>query len=704
MLEEFYQIQSLQLINCQIFPKTLVIHNALALFIAENIIEESGKIDVDKLLKINYTPPPSLLNFFDFQSFLEEVKKLFKQTFILNKLTSFNLPITHEFEQLCQQRLNTEQRLSKKQLVMCVLSALIGYLRQTVGSCFATAPCLYIQNKYPEHLLEDLWHLSKKNSLQRVTQGHLTDVPMAFSLGAHFLKMSLGKTDLQDSLLKTFCQKNKVHLPLKEGQTLEESLGLELSLRFYAQAHHPLLKTWEYTVASFCDAKGDFSKSSLYLSLGLDSHTTGGLGEFLLKLFQTKLDDKTRLQSEAQNQAFLAHQRLVMAESIAKNATTESTLARAKSEMIAANYQLHSCQLDLDEIQKEQESVKQIYNKTVYEIQGNLGTYFQESYDPDLSTNRENGDDSAAGFRLYIKKNDSKNLREPIHNEKEFLKALKLFFEAIEQRVLQTIFNKTLYQDVSKFFTEILQLVQSEDFLKNMYQRVLTRHPQALPWAYISGGTLQTLIKTYFRKEHLSFHAIEARSVKELMIELIDYFKALPDSLLEPFRKNTHQTLLVETKTHACQLLPGSTTFKKFWDSSSFTYTQVRDELILKGKDFYTRHSLMTFLIGTDKKLATLSDIVTHYQREGLYQASKALFEQGFSFEDLGLCVIGDTNWTTSCFIIGYNPLVDDLSLFAQNPDDLGLIWLTNMESEPFTWKIYDDLSKVEMIVQGIRI
>ena len=69
-----------------------------------------------------------------------------------------------------------------------------------------------------------------------------------------------------------------------------------------------------------------------------------------------------------------------------------------------------------------------------------------------------------------------------------------------------------------------------------------------------------------------------------------------------------------------------------------------------------------------------------------------------------GYCHIGDTNWTYNQLIIGYNPRKDGLSLFAQDPETLGLFELDHMEVFPMQWKLYEDLTRPEIMIPGIKI
>lgn len=702
--------------NSIIFSKNLTLYRYRAKTIADLLIKEDGLLDLDHLQALISLPIPKHGLQEQEQSQHKLCTLLLEDKTLQKKILSFDLPVHETFETMVRLSLGlTDENLSKVHVRKAVISALFGYLRQTIGSCFATAPCLYVLKRHPDYVLEDLFLLSKKGSLQRLSHGKLIEVPISAGIGSHFLSQPLHSSYAHDSVFLNFCHNYDIKIAFDEKKTFLEALGKPLSYLLYAYAHDPILKIWEYTVASLCDAKGEFSESTIYLTLGLDAKIPDGLGEFFLNSFQKKLDQKHTLLVQAQNEAYLAHQRLVMAEGLAKNASTEASFQRAKSEILAANYQLHARNLDVEDLKKEQDKVKNLYDKKMQLIKETIPGFFQESYDPDLVSMKSYSDDAPAGFRLFVKDGKLSSRFFPINNEDDFVKALKQFFEKIEGDLITHNLDKENRQTISDVITETIQFSSSKEFIQNTYLRAQKRHPQALPWAYVSGGTLETLLKTYFRKEFLKIKVIEGDTLKSFFIELIDYFKALPEHYLEPFRQDPSLGLLIETKTHACQLLPGSPFFKSLWESSGFTYTDIRDKIITQGQAFYSQHKHKIIPESFFKKMGkTLSQTSVEellkksaQDKESFYLLSAFLISSLDSTkqeQEAGFCLIGDTNWTYSKLVIGYHPILETLALFAQDPDSCGLLHLNNMESLPLKWKIYDDLNRIELFTPGIKI
>jgi len=89
-------------------------------------------------------------------------------------LRRFKLPVANGYIETIVRasiKLPKSKKLTNNHLQQAVLSALFCPLRQAVGSCFATAPAIYIQNEQKERLLIDLHDLMTLCKLKRVVGG-----------------------------------------------------------------------------------------------------------------------------------------------------------------------------------------------------------------------------------------------------------------------------------------------------------------------------------------------------------------------------------------------------------------------------------------------------------------------------------------------------------------------------------------------------
>jgi hypothetical protein len=115
-----------------------------------------------------------------------------KQLVRLLKLIS--KPYMHKHaEQLIRDtlRLSSKTQVTDVHARRAVLSAWLCYLRQNVGSCFATAPAIIIHDEQPETFLKDIQELLSTGRLKRTFGGVEYVVPLSYSWGAGDLRKIL---------------------------------------------------------------------------------------------------------------------------------------------------------------------------------------------------------------------------------------------------------------------------------------------------------------------------------------------------------------------------------------------------------------------------------------------------------------------------------------------------------------------------------
>lgn len=79
---------------------------------------------------------------------------------------------------------------------VAVLTAWLTYLRQSVGSCFATAPAIAVHGHHPERFLEDMHQLLSQGLLRRVIEGVEISVPLLTDWGGGDLWRPLSTSSL----------------------------------------------------------------------------------------------------------------------------------------------------------------------------------------------------------------------------------------------------------------------------------------------------------------------------------------------------------------------------------------------------------------------------------------------------------------------------------------------------------------------------
>ncbi len=422
------------------------------------------------------------------------------------KFKKFSLPLCHHrAEEIVRQTLGLPRntKLEDDHVRRAALVACLTPLRQSIGSCFATAPAILAQKQRVDLLINDLYDLLTTGRLKRVVEGVEYSVPMSLS---------------------------------SEG----------------------LIKVWEYTLASFCDVKREFSHWNLSWSLGLNPEVKGGIGEALYKALEQKL-------FHCQEKIHEYH--LAVLEAFA----LEDTKARL--------YHLKSCE-DLRSIWEEKAKiVAHFFSFLIREYIRLFQEYFQEVYDPKMAeTSLGPYEDRTAGFRLvYTHGRIDPSQWTQIENGDQFIRVLIEFFSNTEPSIAHICETDEAKRLLEEMTTVAIHHVQSRDFLQMALER--TSSKDRLPWGYHSGGSVDQIVSIYLGMS-LKHEKREIVDELDLFIFLLDTLKSLPPRLTDVFLKDPEQGLLIESPTHIFSLLPGLPFFREGWLDPGFTYTWIRDKFL----------------------------------------------------------------------------------------------------------------------------
>lgn len=475
------------------------------------------------------------------------LKKWRSDRAFVQKFRRFSMPLCHPFaEQVIRWTLDLPLHLKLQDFHVrrAAIAACLTPLRQSVGSCFATAPAILVQQFYPDLLVDDLYELLSKGKLTRVVDGVAYTAP--------------------------FC------------------LYQEKSI-----FNNALLKVWEFTLASYCDIKMEFSKWNLGWCIGLPPQEPGGIGAALYRALDERLQEAHVLVEKAYQEASVALEQLRAVEALAYNASSPEELRRLKAEGIGKAHQLQVCQDLYKEAQEKEKSIAEILPFFVEQYTALFESYFQEIYDPEfVGPSGDLYEDRQAGFRLIYKHGRSDTtLWTPIHHREQFISSLDDFFRAAETPLAH--FCKSSYEKelVSEMTTVILHYLHTPEFFNTVLARA--KKKGRLPWAYSSGGSVEQIASLYYRKA--SPLKSEQRAIQDeldLFTFIIETMKGLPPSITHRFSKDKQEGLLFQSPTHVCLLLPGMPTFYEAWNDKGFTYTWIRDEWLLPAKQFYLDQTL----------------------------------------------------------------------------------------------------------------
>lgn len=614
-----------------------------AVLLSGHLVNEEGKLEgvaetISFLKQWGYLSSPEGSDDGEITDhFLRVLSTLLAEKELLHMLQSFTLPLVDpSFEQMIQITLGLEERLTHQHLIRGLLSALLTPLRQSVGSCFATAPAILIHEEQMITWMGDLKEILYKRQLTRILNGVEFMVPASPSPGLGDLKKPYKENipaftramekvgvetweDPSQSFWEVLTTSVRHHLHLSEADfhrpptrahpklhKIEECEDLiQLAQwHFVAFADHLLLKVWEFTIASFTDVKTEFSGWNLSTSLGLHPDEKGGIGELIYHHLQERLDEANRKLAESQTEYEISFDHVRATERMLGNAGSEQEVRRLRSELQARVYHFHSCEEIRDKWHEKGQRIAQFFEHLLEAYMAKFPLYFQEVYDGEMHEIKgDMYDDSPAGFRLMFKHGRAHTSSWTfIYTKEEYLQALREFFQAVEQPLKDECEWKEGKEEVTLLTTAILHHLMNDAFLISAFFRMAKAHQVPLkkmslddleqmekkPWAYTSGGTLPTLLRTYFRRDgSLTFESRWVESPLDLLVFFADLLKRLPPFVADSFLKNPHKRLLATSPSHVFSIFPGAPLFRDGWQDPGFTYTWVRDQIVLPRSHFY---------------------------------------------------------------------------------------------------------------------
>lgn len=369
---------------------------------------------------------------------------------------------------------------------------------------------------------------------------------------------------------------------------------------------NPLLKAWEYTLASFSETKIQFTRWNLYASLGFGAEDVGGIGACLYKGVERRLSVLNQRVQELQIEYEQVYTQVKILEGRVNRAASEQEWKWAKAEYESRIQEFYTFEEIRNETSQRAKKMANLFKNLIEAFDSLFPNYFQEVYDADLQdVVQEFYDDSPAGFRLHFKHGRSLTAQwTPIRNPGEWIQALTSFFNSAERDLANQPLFQGLEKDVSELFSELILHVQTKEFLETAFRRMAIQHQMPLianpldhlekiekkPWAYTSGGVMSSFVSCYFRLETSPKQTGRwVESPTELAIFLIDTLKKMPEKDLSYFQESEIPSLLMNSPTHAFLLKPGLSFFKKAWQSQDFTYTWLRDAVIAPMQRFWSQ-------------------------------------------------------------------------------------------------------------------
>lgn len=606
-------------------------------------------------------------------------------------------------------------QINERDLRVAIVSAWLTYLRQNVGSCFATAPAIIIHGFQPDYFLQDMKQLLEEGQLKRTYQGQEYSVPAAHSFGSGELGKSmtfskelstspsllvaleavgfvekeadtLEKRQQLQALLVAFAEKTGLsygealtserllaglifaHLgldvqevedfkkrpkPLITGDLMigvgggglarfEQALDLleQAKEAFLSLTQHPLLKVWEFSLASFSETKAKFCRWNILNSIGIDPDQESSVARLVYQEVQGLLNESNEEVEDFQSKYDHVFLQLNRINSKLRNAQNEQEAMWIRGEYHRLKGEEKHWLAQRDLAHKRAKQLANLYSFLIDEIDQRLGEYFQEVYDPDMRQEAEAiYDDTPAGFCLMFKA--GRTLSQswiPIKNAQQFIDALAQFFNAIEQGLMNDENVDEIQVELGQLITKLVQYIRSDEFLFSSLERLalasnkpykkVARHEveklETKPWAFVSGGTMEALLTHYYNKDTPpTYKQGWFESVEDIWVFLRDCVAQSPAWLLEKFEKDENRPLLMHSPTHAFVMRPGLKRFKASWKSTVYPYTWIRDDYVKGAENFYA-----SLRLSEDQQAFILSRLNQKTAQEGL-ESEIALVPRG---------------------------------------------------------------------------
>jgi len=364
---------------------------------------------------------------------------------------------------------------------------------------------------------------------------------------------------------------------------------------------HPLLKSWEYTLASFAESKSNFYKWNLFTSLGLDSKEEGGIAkaiyEYLEETLKKNKSEIERLDQEYEQEFF----RVKYLEKRLQNLESDQMASWARVE-----YQNHVNELNRhlnarNDLIDKTNGLSKLLPKLVESFDELFPRYFQELYDATMQDYSQGiEEDAPAGFRLIYKHGRlDPALWSFLSSQEEFINALKDFFVLTENEIISKEEFQDFEKEVLEIMTLIIGLIQAEEFIEGAFSRICKRYQvpcpkksefgklPCKPWAYISGGTLIGLLGNYFKRD-MNFQEEQKKvaTETELFAFLIETLRNFSEKEIERYQENPNRSLLMYSPTHSFLFKPGWMPLKELWDKEAYSFSWIRDQFTLPCAKF----------------------------------------------------------------------------------------------------------------------
>ncbi len=384
--------------------------------------------------------------------------------------------------------------------------------------------------------------------------------------------------------------------PMSKLVQFEEALS-KAQYHLISFHENPLLKTWEYTFASFAETQSEFYKWNLYTSIGFDSKKPHSVAHCIYQYLEEKMksyDEKIKHHDQEYEREFY---HVKMLEKRVVDTESENTASWARVEFQNHLHEFNYHHKMRDSLIDKSERLSKLLTKILKTYDQIFPQYFQEAYDASMQeVSSDIFEDSPAGFRLIYKHGrQDPTLWSFVRSKEDFIAYLKEFFINTEFEISSQEDLEEFKEEYSEIITALIHLIHSDDFIIAAFKRIGERYSIPFPahdlskleewpykpWCYISGGAMERLLKHYYKREG-DFTKVEQRVANqtELFSFIIDTTRSITPDQVKLFKANPSQSLLMYSPNHAFLFKPGWLPLDEIWDQNEYSYSWIRDQVV----------------------------------------------------------------------------------------------------------------------------
>lgn len=370
----------------------------------------------------------------------------------------------------------------------------------------------------------------------------------------------------------------------------------QMEKTFKRFGENPLLKAWEYTLASLTDHTSGFTKSNLYYSLGIDPSQAYGIGHILQVSIQDLLDQySNEVAVHSRNHDVL----VLQANSFQHRLRTSNgpSLPYLNMEYGQVLRELREIKRAVHHAHNKANYLAGLFQRLLKKYLDLFSEFFQEIYDPDLHQDSEdNYADAPAGFRLYFKPARAQSSQwQAIYTEQGFTQALQEFFRVTEISLLAEE-DKNVHDVLRDLVTLIVRHIQDPEFMQQAQQRLaLSKGGRSrlgrdcTPWAYISGGSVETLLAAYSNKSSNTQNwTQEIEDPYQLFEFTVSCLRRLKTHDAQPGKQDDRlNDIVMCSPTHAFTLKPYYTPFQECWQTAVCPQSWLETYALTPARHFF---------------------------------------------------------------------------------------------------------------------